>query len=190
MIQIQILLKVQLRNVKMKFLTIVFVAFVVAVSTTDAISPSVDIADYPEYKDLISPESIELGFCLQDSIGQLVQEIIQYIAALLLQTVPAATQVPLIPVLYAIKSLKKKTVGTILSALLDLLQVKCDLLEKVLPNVILELSINVNNLAAVLITRLPAGTTVVPFSAFLTLIGAYLQQILTVKFVNILNDIS
>lgn len=174
----------------MKYITVVFVAFVVAVSTTDAISPSVEIADYPEFKDLISPESIQLGFCLQDSISQLVQEIIQYISALLLKTVPATTQVPLIPVLYAIKSLKKKTVGTILLAILNLLQVQCDLLEQVIPNVILNLSINVNNLAAVLLTRLPAGTTAVPFAAFLTLVGAYLQQILTVKFVNLLNDIS
>lgn len=120
----------------------------------------------------------------------MIKRVLDYIIALLLKCVPGKTEVQLIPVLYTVKSLKKKTVGTILLAILKLLGINGKFLLKILPNVILNLPINVNNMAAALLSQVPAGTFAVPFPLFITLVRVYLEQILVISIVNLLNDIS
>lgn len=165
----------------MKYLFVVFVVFGVAVCTIDAVAP-------PPPANQITPASVELGYLLQDTISKLAQELVQYLNALILEFVPATAQVPLVPVLLLLKSLKTHTIGTIIVAILNLLKINADTLLQILPDIVLNEPINVNDLAVILLSEIPEGTKTVPLSTFLSLAGAYVQNVLTVNCINLINS--
>lgn len=136
--------------------------------------------------------SLKLGTLLKSCITTVVQQIVQLLSSQVTALVPGNTPVPLPALLAALKASPKLTVFTLLAAIGTLLGITAKLLPVLglLPKIVANTGIDVNNLLQVLLSSLPPGCPSVPLATLFQLLGAYLIQLLPIVLVNLLNSLS
>lgn len=169
---------------KMKFFVVAFAFFVIIASFGN-------VPVIVNGQEIVAANTrVQLGSLLRDSISGVVSRILKYIFDFILRFVSASVSVPLGNLLSALQSLPKPNVGSVLIAVLSLVNVNGESILTVLPKVVANTGINIPNLISVLASQIPAGSSNIPFGLLLSLLTPYLIQLLTTVLVNLLNSLS
>lgn len=177
----------------MKTFIIVFIALAaVAASSRVAASSCGSVPAAPSCGSVPAAPvaSLKLGTLLKSCIITVVKQIIQLLSTELLALVPGNTPVPVPALLAALKALPSATVFTLLAAIIAQLGLPLPGILGILPKIVANTLINVPNLLSVLLKSLPPKCPTVAFATLLSLLGAYLTQLLPEVLANLLNSLS
>lgn len=117
-----------------------------------------------------------LNYIVQNVLSNVVYFLVQFV--ILIARSNAAINVRTL--ITALGTLDYLSLNTLLSAAFELIGVNGELILDVVPDGILELQIDSDNLVQFLVSSIPPGTKIVPFPLVATLIGDYISQLLSV----------
>lgn len=134
---------------------------------------------------------IQLGNALEKQINKIVEDIVNYLAANIVEFIPATSELDLDTVESGLKALGKvSTVVAILKAIFKLFKFDGSEIIDLIPIVVANVKVSIPNLWDNLASELAPGATHAPFGVVLTNVGVYLLSILVQFFIKFLNDLS
>lgn len=170
-------------EMEMKYHTAVFIIFSVFVASSRSLVSAGPI------QQLGLTKSFHLGDLLRNPVVALVQTLVQFLSLLILQLVPANTEVQVAALISAVECLKTPSVATVLTAVLSLAKVKENTILAILPRVALNVPINIGQLKNILASKIGAASSV-PFSILLSLLGTVLLELISNELIGLLNGLS